>query len=85
MTIRLQHDPSVDALYVEFSERPVAYTDDISRHSYYERGIDYAADGTPVGAEFLHVSRGVDLTDVPYADEVARLLSEYKFRILVEG
>ena len=85
MTIQIQHDQSVDALYIEFNVRLVAYTDDISRHGYYERGIDYAADGTPVGVEFLNVSRGVDLTGVPHADEIARLLSEHNFRILVEG
>ncbi len=83
MSMELRYSPRADALYVEFNTRTIAYTDDISRNGYYERGVDYAEDDTPVGVEFLNVSRGVDLTDVPRADEVARLLAEHDIRVLV--
>ncbi len=63
-------------MYIQFDDREVAYSENISRGREYDRGVDYAADGTPVGVEFLNVSRGVDLTDVPRADEIARLLRE---------
>ena len=80
--MRLQHSPRADALYVEFSDKLVAYTEDISRGDEYTRGVDYDADGAPVGVEFLNVSRGVDLTDVPHAHEIGRLLREHQIREL---
>ncbi len=79
----VRYDPDADALYVRFADAVVAYTDDVSRGRQYERGIDYAEDDTPVGVEFLNVSRGVDLTDIPRADEIARLLVEHDIRVLV--
>ena len=54
----------------------------MSRGPDYERGIDYAEDGTRVGVEFLNASRGVDLTDIPRADEIAATLKARGFRIL---
>lgn len=82
MSMRFEHSPDEDALYVAFDDRDVAYTVNISCQDRYERGIDYGADGTPIGVEFLYVSRGVDLTDVPRADEIARLLREHQIREL---
>jgi len=79
----LRHSPEVDALSIELSDRKIAVTDAISRNDYYERGVDYAEDDTPVGVELLNVSRGVDLSDVPRADEIARLLAEHDIRVLV--
>jgi hypothetical protein len=76
--MKLTHSPRADALYVELSNRPVAYTENLSRDGYYERGVDYAEDGTPVGVEFLNVSRGVDLTDVPRSDEIAAALDQVR-------
>ena len=77
-----RYSPTADALYVRFNDLRIAYTEDLSRNGHYDRGIDYADDDTPVGVEFLSVSRGVDLTDVPRADEIARLLREHKIREL---
>ncbi len=77
-----RYSPTADALYTRFNDRRIAYTDNISRHGYYERGVDYADDDTPVGVEFLNVSRGVDLTDVPHAEEIAHLLRERQIREL---
>lgn len=78
----LQHSERANLIYIEFDERDVAYSENISRGREYDRGVDYAEDGTPVGVEFLNVSRGVDLTDVPRADEIARLLREHEIREL---
>ena len=80
--MNFRYSPDVDALYIGFNNMRIAYTEDISRNGYYERGVDYADDDTPVGVEFLNVSRGVDLTDVPHAEEIARLLREHQIREL---
>ena len=77
-----RYDPSADALYVQFCDRTAAYTDNISRADRYDRGVDYSDDDTPVGVEFLYVSQGVDLTDVPRANEIAPLLREHQIREL---
>ena len=80
--MEFRYSPTADALYIQFNDRRIAYSEDVSRNGYYERGVDYADDDTPVGVEFLGVSRGVDLTDVPHAQEIARLLREHKIREL---
>ena len=80
MSMDLEYSPRADALYVRFVDRPVAYSEDISRSGFYERGIDYDDGDTPVGVEFLNVSQGVDLTGVPHADEIARRLGDLEIR-----
>ena len=60
--MKVKYDRRVDALYVELGPKPWAYTEDVSRGQHYERGLDYAQDGTLIGVEFLNASRGVDLT-----------------------
>ena len=82
--MRMEYSPKADALYIAFDdETPVAYTEDVSRGPECERGIDRAADERPLGVEFLHASRGVDLTDIPRADEIAALLAARGFKVLV--
>lgn len=80
--MQLKYSPRADALYVQLGDQPVAYSKDISRDGDYTRGVDYAEDGTPVGVELLNVSKGVDLTNVPRAGEVASLLSAHGIRQL---
>jgi uncharacterized protein YuzE len=53
--------PSADAIYVYLSDQPVAYTRELDDY----RLIDYSADGAVVGIEFLAVSGGIDLGDIP--------------------
>ena len=71
----LRYDPEADAAYVYVAgpipDGGVARTEDVSRDWYYERGIDYDAEGNILGYEFLNVSKGVDLTDLPHRDELA--------------
>ncbi|MBI3973987.1 MAG: DUF2283 domain-containing protein [Chloroflexi bacterium] len=71
--MRVEHDPEADAVYVyltDDTETPVAETRELDD----ARMIDYAADGTVVGVEFLGVSEGVLLDGVPQADEIAAAL-----------
>lgn len=66
------HDPEADAVYVYLSEAKVAKSvnlDDL-------RVIDYSSEGKVVGVEFLGVSGGVDLSDVPYQQRVEKLIFE---------
>jgi uncharacterized protein YuzE len=81
----VQYDPEANALYVEFSDKPHAYTEDVSRGQQYERGIDYAEDHTPIGIEFLNVSRGVDLTDIPRAADIEAALAERNIPVIVRN
>lgn len=80
--MRVTYSERADALYVELSDKPFGHTADVSRGPDYERGIDYAEDGTPLGVEFLNASRGVDLTDIPRAAEIAATLRARGFKIL---
>lgn len=66
--MKTSYDREHDVAYVEFSaadsERQIALDDG--------RIIDYAADGSVAGIEFISPSRGVDLAGVPRGAEVER-------------
>ncbi len=71
------YDQEADAIYITFSDKPVASTralDDI-------RVIDYAADGSPVGIELLCVSEGVITEDLPHLKDVLHLLEGIQVKI----
>jgi uncharacterized protein YuzE len=74
----ITYDRQADAVYVYLSDRPYAYGRDLDD----DRRIDYAADGTVRGVEFLGVSYGVDLSNIPQADYIAMLLRDYGIRLL---
>ena len=57
-------------VYVRLSDAPYAYGEVLDAR----RVVDYAADGTPIGAEFLEVSGCVNLCGIPNADQVAAAL-----------
>ena len=69
------YDPEGDILYITLHDVPVDHTDDVSRAGQYDRGIDYAADGTVVGYEFMNASAGIDLDDLPHQAELGALLT----------
>lgn len=75
------YDPDADALYVRFSEQAVAKTVTVDDF----RMIDYSDDGAVVGIEFVDVSGGIDLRDIPFGPRVERLLHDHgsQFKILV--
>jgi uncharacterized protein YuzE len=75
------YDAEADALYVRFSDQAVDKTvglDDL-------RMIDYSTDGGVVGIEFIDVSGGIDLHDLPFGRKVEELIHGYgkQFKILV--
>jgi uncharacterized protein YuzE len=73
----LTYDEAADAVYVYFEHREVDRTDQLTDRV----NVDYAADGIPIGVEFLDVSLGIDLDNVPHRADVARLLDERHFRV----
>ena len=64
--MNVRFDRKGDVAYVEFS------TADSARHVALDDAtiIDYAADGSGVGVEFISPSRGVNLAGVPRAAEI---------------
>lgn len=75
------YDPEGDILYVELDDVPVDHTADVSLSTQYQRGIDYAADGSIVGYEFMNASSGIDLSGLPHrADLQALLLRTQRLR-----
>jgi uncharacterized protein YuzE len=70
MTLRVDYDCDADALYVTLREATCTYTRSLGEL----RTVDYASDGAPVGVEWLRVSQGVDLADVPNAEEIGDAL-----------
>jgi uncharacterized protein YuzE len=73
-----EHDPEADAIYVRLSDRPYARTEELDDR----RNVDYDAEGRAVGVEFLSVSKGVDLSEVPQAASVAEALKALPVKIL---
>lgn len=74
------YDAEADTLYVRLDDQPVVSTtplDDL-------RILDHGADGTLVGVEFIDVSGGIDLHDLPSGPELEQLItsSGYTFRIV---
>ncbi len=70
MILRTEFDRKADAVYVYFSDKPVAYTKKLDDMRY----IDYASDDTLVGVELLSVSDDVIADDLPNRIEVERAL-----------
>ena len=79
-TITVRHDPDADAVYVRLNEGRYARTEEIDDY----RNVDYDADGRAIGVEFLYVSDGVDLSEVPQADRVAEALRPLGLKVLAE-
>ena len=75
----LEYDESVDAAYLTVSDEPWDHQvrlDDL-------RGINYAADGSVIGIEILSPRRkGVCLDNLPFKDDIARVLESVAFRVL---
>ena len=63
-------DAEADALYVYLNPGTVKETVSLGDL----RMVDYSDDGTVVGIEFVSVSAGVDLRDVPFAETVEQAI-----------
>ena len=64
--MRIKYDPEADAIYIKLSNAPYAYGKDLDD----SRRIDYDVNGNPKGIELLCVSRGINLSGLPFADEI---------------
>ena len=71
MTLEL--DTQANAAYVQIAKKSVASTRELDS----QRIVDYDAHGEIIGIEFLTVSRGVDLRDLPHRDQLARLFDDH--------
>lgn len=74
----VRHDAESDALYVYLHPGESARTTTLDDR----RLVDTAADGTVIGIEFLDVSGGVDLRDVPSRQTVAALLEPLNLLVM---
>jgi uncharacterized protein YuzE len=76
----VRYDPEADALYVQLSEGAIAKTTSLGDL----RLIDWDDDGGVVGVEFLGVSEGIDLHDLPFAQTIERAIGDsgHPIRIL---
>lgn len=72
------YDPDADTLYVHLNDGVVEQTRFVDDY----RAIDYRED-VVVGVEFINASEGVDLSDLPFADTLERLIGESGQRIPV--
>ncbi len=43
--------------------------------------VDFAADDTPIGVEFIDARFGIDLRDVPAEREIGRIAEELRLRV----
>jgi uncharacterized protein YuzE len=68
--LEIKHDAAADAIYITLDSDQYAYGHDLDD----QRRIDYADNGHPIGIELLSVSRGVNLSDLPYSDIITSLL-----------
>ena len=73
----LTYDEQADAVYVQFRRSAVARTEELSDSV----AVDYDRDCHPLGVEFLNVSAGIDLDQVPSRAQVAKLLEERHFKV----
>lgn len=81
MEMMLEYDPAADAAYVELSDRAVDHTGELDE----DRMVDYDADGGVVGYEFLNVSRGVELRDLPHREQLPPLFEGRNIHVLVQA
>ena len=77
--MEIKYDRKADAIYVRLDNKPYAYGKDLDN----ERRIDYASDGKPIGIEITCVSQGVNVYDLPYQNQVGKLLANYNIKVLV--
>jgi uncharacterized protein YuzE len=76
--LKLELDREADAAYVVLEDEDVKNTRKLDQ----SRLLDIGADGAVVGIEFLNVSGGVDLTNLPRQRELRELLSEHEIKQL---
>lgn len=69
--MQVRYDPEADALYVSLRPGAVARTEPAADFS---RAVDYDADGTVIGVEFLTVSKGISVAGLSDEPKLRRAL-----------
>ena len=70
----VRYDQEADALYVQLGPGPSVRTSNLGDL----RLVDYSAEGSVVGVEFISVSEGIDLSGVPERSAVERAIIDSK-------
>jgi uncharacterized protein YuzE len=76
--MKLSMDRAIGVAYIELIDGFVDHTVRLDQ----DRMIDYDAEGRVMGYEFLSIRRGVDLSDLPHREELARLFVDHDVRVL---
>lgn len=76
---QVRFDAEADCLYVRLSAKPVAKSQSLDDL----RLVDYAADESVVGVEFIGVGGGIDLSGIPSQETIEKAVRKYDFKILV--
>jgi uncharacterized protein YuzE len=74
--MRLTIDMQADAAYVHVLEQPVARSKGLDE----QRILDFNESNDVVGIEGLSISLGVDLRDLPFREQLSKLLTEHNIR-----
>ena len=75
----ITYSETADALYVQLSDAKVAKVTPVDGL----RIVDYAADGSVVGVEFLAASEGVNLKGLPEVARLEQMISSLRFPMAV--
>lgn len=75
--MRYEYDDHTDCAYIRVADLPHHHSQQIDEHRF----VDYAEDGTVIGIELLYVGSGVDVSGLPFEDEVAKLLEQQGVRV----
>lgn len=76
--LKWDYDPEADCAYIQIRDVPFAHSKVIDDG----RLVDYAPDGTVIGIELICIRYGVDVSGLPYEEEVAKLLREHDVKTL---
>lgn len=74
--LKIEVDTEADAAYVVVESMPIASTRKLDAN----RLLDTNHSGDVIGIEFLNISRGVDLTGLPFRDQLIRLFRDHNIR-----
>ena len=75
--MQVKYDESVNALYVYFTDEPVARTERAGEHA----NVDYDSENRVVGIEILDPTDGVNLDGLPRSEDIGRILTLLRFPV----
>lgn len=78
--LNVDTDPAAEAIYIELSDEPIGYTEELD----VNRLIDRTLDGKPVGIDLTSVSHGVKLSGLPEVDGIENFLKGLGIKIIKE-